>query len=192
MSDSRSEAAIDSVLREDRVFPPSADFSSRAHIASRADYDRLYRRSVEDPEGFWAEMARRLHWSTPWHRVLDWQPPYAQWFAGGRLNVSENCLDRHLAGPRRNKAAIIWEGEPGERRVLTYQSLHREVCRCANALRALGVRAGDRVGIYLPMIPEAAIAMLACARIRASSSTRAGRRGSRRASSTRRAATSSM
>ncbi|TMA46362.1 MAG: acetyl-coenzyme A synthetase, partial [Deltaproteobacteria bacterium] len=170
MSDSRSEAAIDSVLREDRVFPPSADFSSRAHIASRADYDRLYRRSVEDPEGFWAEMARRLHWSTPWHRVLDWQPPYAQWFAGGRLNVSENCLDRHLAGPRRNKAAIIWEGEPGERRVLTYQSLHREVCRCANALRALGVRAGDRVGIYLPMIPEAAIAMLACARIGATHS----------------------
>jgi len=170
MSDSRSEAAIDSVLREDRVFPPSADFSSRAHIASRADYDRLYRRSVEDPEGFWAEMARRLRWSTPWQRVLDWQPPFAQWFVGGRLNVSENCLDRHLAGPRRNKAAIIWEGEPGERRVLTYQSLHREVCRCANALRALGVRAGDRVGIYLPMIPEAAIAMLACARIGATHS----------------------
>src|SRR5437899_1175460 len=170
MSDSRSEAAIESVLREGRVFPPSADFSSRAHIASRADYDRLYRRSVEDPEGFWAEMARRLHWSTPWHRVLDWQPPYAQWFAGGRLNVSENCLDRHLAGPRRNKAAIIWEGEPGERRVLTYHALHREVCRFANVLKALGVKAGDRVGIYLPMIPEAAIAMLACARIGATHS----------------------
>jgi acetyl-CoA synthetase len=170
MSDSRSEAAIDSVLREDRVFPPSADFSRQAHIASRADYDRLYERSVRDPENFWAEMALRLRWSAPWQRVLDWQPPFAKWFVGGRLNVSENCLDRHLTGARRNKAAIIWEGEPGERRVLTYQSLHREVCRCANALRALGVRSGDRVGIYLPMIPEAAIAMLACARIGATHS----------------------
>ena len=170
MSDSRSEAAIDSVLREDRVFPPSADFSRQAHIASRADYDRLYERSVRDPENFWAEMALRLRWSAPWQRVLDWQPPFAKWFVGGRLNVSENCLDRHLTGARRNKAAIIWEGEPGERRVLTYQALHREVCRCANALRALGVRSGDRVGIYLPMIPEAAIAMLACARIGATHS----------------------
>jgi acetyl-CoA synthetase len=115
-------------------------------------------------------MALRLRWSAPWQRVLDWQPPFAKWFVGGRLNVSENCLDRHLTGARRNKAAIIWEGEPGERRVLTYQSLHREVCRCANALRALGVRSGDRVGIYLPMIPEAAIAMLACARIGATHS----------------------
>src|SRR5215470_15776861 len=170
MSDSRSEAAIDSVLREDRVFPPSADFSRQAHIASRADYDRLYERSVKSPEDFWAEMALRLHWNAPWQRVLDWQPPFAKWFVGGRLNVSENCLDRHLTDGRRNKAAIIWEGEPGERRVLTYQALHREVCRCANALRALGVRSGDRVGIYLPMIPEAAIAMLACARIGATHS----------------------
>jgi len=170
MSDSRSEAAIDSVLREDRVFPPSADFSRQAHIASRADYDRLYERSVKNPEDFWADMALRLHWSAPWQRVLDWQPPFARWFVGGRLNVSENCLDRHLTGARRNKAAIIWEGEPGERRVLTYQALHREVCRCANALRTLGVRSGDRVGIYLPMIPEAAIAMLACARIGATHS----------------------
>src|SRR5215467_15082219 len=166
MSDSRSEAAIDSVLREDRVFPPSADFSRQALIASRADYDRLYERSVEDPEDFWAEMALRLRWSTPWQRVLDWQPPFAKWFVGGTLNIADNCLDRHLEGPRRNKAALIWVGEPeGETRVLTYQALHREVCRFANVLRGLGVRKGDRVGIYLPMIPEAAIAMLACTRI---------------------------
>src|SRR5256712_10275188 len=160
MSDSRSEAAIDSVLREDRVFPPSADFSHRAHIASRADYDRLYRRSVEDPEGFWAEMALRLRWSAPWQRVLDWQPPFAQWFVGGRLNVSENCLDRHLAGPRRNKAAIVWEGEPGERRVLTYQALPPAGGRFANAPPAPRVRAGDRGGLYLPPIPPPAVGIL--------------------------------
>src|SRR5581483_6893355 len=136
-----------------------------AHVPSRTSYDELYRRSVDDPDGFWGEMAARLTWAAPWTKVLDWQPPFAKWFVGGRLNVAENCLDRHLAGPRRNKAAIVWEGEPGERRVLTYHALHREVCRVANVLRGLGVRAGDRVGIYLPMIPEAAIAMLACARI---------------------------
>jgi len=170
MSDPQSQATIDSVLREHRVFAPPADFSRRARVASRADYDALYRRSVDDPEGFWAEMASTLRWSTRWQRVLDWQAPLAKWFVGGRLNVAENCLDRHLDGARRNKAAIIWEGEPGERRVLTFQALHREVCRCANVLKSLGVKAGDRVGIYLPMIPEAAIAMLACARIGATHS----------------------
>ncbi|HZP40876.1 MAG TPA: acetate--CoA ligase [Candidatus Binatia bacterium] len=165
MSDDTARAAIDSVLREDRVFPPPPTFSRLAHVPSRTAYDELYRRSVDDPDGFWGEMAARLTWAAPWTKVLDWQPPFAKWFVGGRLNVAENCLDRHLAGPRRNKAAIVWEGEPGERRVLTYHALHREVCRVANVLRGLGVRAGDRVGIYLPMIPEAAIAMLACARI---------------------------
>jgi acetyl-CoA synthetase len=165
MAEPTGPAAIDSVLREDRVFPPPLPFSRAARIPSRAAYDALYRRSIEDPEGFWGEMAGRLRWATPWQRVLDWQPPFAKWFVGGRLNLADNCLDRHLAGPRRNKAAIVWEGEPGDRRVLTYHALHREVCRFANVLKSLGVTPGDRVGIYLPMIPEAAIAMLACARI---------------------------
>jgi len=161
---------IESVLQEDRVFAPPEGFASEAFVPSRDHYDEIYRRSVADPSGFWGEQAARLRWMKPWERVLDWDAPNAKWFVGGRLNVSDNCLDRHLAGPRRNKAAIIWEGEPGERRVLTYFELHREVCRFANALKRLGVRSGDRVGIYLPMIPEAAIAMLACARIGATHS----------------------
>ena len=165
-----SEATIDSVLREERVFPPPPAFSAAARIPDRATYDALYRRSIEDPEGFWAEMAGELRWAARWTRVLDWQPPFARWFVGGRLNVADNCLDRHLEGPRRNKAALLWVGEPGDRRVLTYHELHREVCRFANVLKALGVSAGDRVGIYLPMIPEAAVAMLACARIGATHS----------------------
>ena len=165
MSDPTGQAAIDSVLRENRVFPPPAAFTQQAHVGGRSGYDALYKRSVEDPEAFWAETARELRWSTPWRQVLDWKPPFAKWFVGGTLNLSDNCLDRHLDGPRRNKAAIVWEGEPGERRVLTYHQLHREVCRFANVLKSLGVKAGDRVGIYLPMIPEAAVAMLACARI---------------------------
>src|SRR5438132_1415053 len=170
MSETKPQAAIDSVLREERVFPPPDEFSRHAHVPDRARYDALYRWSVDDPEGFWREMAGRLRWMTPFKRVLDWQPPFAQWFVGGKLNIADNCLDRHLAGPRRNKAALVWEGEPGERRVLTYHALHREVCRFANVLKGLGVKAGDRVGIYLPMIPEAAIAMLACARIGATHS----------------------
>jgi acetyl-CoA synthetase len=157
---------IQSILKEGRVFPPAAAFSAAAHIKSLAEYEALYRRSVEDPEGFWAEQAKTLHWQKTWDRVLDWQPPFAKWFVGGQLNLSENCLDRHLDTWRRNKAAIIWEGEPaGEVRTLTYLQLHREVCRFANALKALGVEKGDRVGLYLPMVPEAAVAMLACARI---------------------------
>jgi acetyl-CoA synthetase len=170
MSEDKGLSAIDSVLREDRVFPPPESFAADAYVPSREHYNELYRRSVEDPSGFWGEMAARLRWSTPWERVLDWEPPNAKWFVGGTINVSDNCLDRHLNGPRRNKAAIIWEGEPGERRVLTYHALHREVCKFANVLKGLGVAKGDRVGIYLPMIPEAAIAMLACARIGATHS----------------------
>src|SRR6266478_8172870 len=170
MSETKGQAAIDTVLREERVFPPPPEFSRHAHVPDRARYDALYQWSVDDPEGFWREMAGRLRWMTHFHRVLDWQPPFAKWFVGGKLNIADNCLDRHLAGPRRNKAALVWEGEPGERRVLTYHGLHREVCRFANVLKGLGVRAGDRVGIYLPMIPEAAIAMLACARIGATHS----------------------
>jgi acetyl-CoA synthetase len=171
MSDRESQSAIDSVLRENRVFPPPAEFSRNAHVSGRKAYDELYERSVKDPEGFWADLAeKKLRWTTRWSKVLDWQPPFAKWFVGGKINISDNCLDRHLSGPRRTKPAIIWEGEPGEKRVLTYEELHREVCRFANGLKKLGVRAGDRVGIYLPMIPEAVVAMLACARIGATHS----------------------
>ncbi len=148
------------LLNEDRRFAPTAEFSSRAEGTMA-----LYQSAAADRLAFWEEQARALDWFTPWHTVLDWQLPHAKWFLGGQLNVSTNCLDRHLAGAKRNQAALIWEGEPGDRRVLTYWELHREVCRAANALKAHGVRRGDRVVIYLPMIPEAAIAMLACARI---------------------------
>ncbi len=148
------------LLTEDRRFPPPAGFAERA-VATQALYDR----ADADRLGFWEDEAKRLEWSRPWETVLEWQLPHAKWFAGGELNVSVNCLDRHLRGARRNQAALIWEGEPGDTRVLTYWDLHREVCRAANALRRLGVQKGDRVAIYLPMIPEAAIAMLACARI---------------------------
>jgi acetyl-CoA synthetase len=161
---------IESVLKEQRVFPPDPAFAAAAHVKSLAEYERIYRQSVEEPEAFWASVARELDWFTPWTRVLDWNPPDAKWFVGATVNISYNCLDRHLTTWRRNKAAIIWEGEPGDRRVLTYQMLHREVVRCAAALKQLGVRRGDRVAIYMPMIPELPIAMLACARIGATHS----------------------
>ena len=148
------------LLSEQRRFPPSAEFVARA-VAT----PELYRRAKADRLAFWEAEARTLEWMTPWSRVLEWTPPHAKWFVGGKLNVSVNCLDRHLTGPRRNKAALIWEGEPGDRRTLTYWELSREVNRAAGALRKLGVGRGDRVAIYLPMIPEAAIAMLACTRI---------------------------
>ena len=151
---------LDTLLHEGRRFPPSAEFAANA-VATQALYDA----AVRDRLAFWEEQARALEWMTPWTRVLEWKAPHARWFDGGRLNVAANCLDRHLAGPRRNKAAIIWEGEPGDRRVYTYWALAREVGRAANALKRLGVRKGDRVAIYLPMVPEAAISMLACARI---------------------------
>jgi acetyl-CoA synthetase len=161
---------IQSVLKESRLFAPPEGFSSAAHLKSLAEYEALYRRSVVDPDGFWSEQAQALLWRRPWEKVLDWKPPFAKWFVGGQLNLSENCLDRHLTTWRRHKAAIVWEGEPGEVRTLTYLQLHREVCRFANVLKGLGVAKGDRVGIYLPMIPEAAVAMLACARIGATHS----------------------
>jgi len=157
---------IESVLQEDRTFPPPSDFSQQAHIPSLERYRQLYEQAQADPEAFWADLAEReLHWFRKWDRVLDWQPPFAQWFVGGQTNAAYNCLDRHLHTWRRNKAALIWEGEPGDSRTLTYAQLHREVCQMANAFKQLGVGKGDRVGIYMPMIPEAAIAMLACARI---------------------------
>jgi acetyl-CoA synthetase len=160
-----SAPTIESVSQERRVFPPPAEFAKHALITSRAAYEALYHRSLEDPEGFWAEQARSLSWFAQPEQILDWKPPFAKWFSGGTLNVAHNCLDRHLASVTRNKAAIIWEGEPGDVRVLTYYQLFREVCRCANALQKLGVGGGDRVGIYMGMVPEAVIAMLACARI---------------------------
>jgi len=157
---------IESHLIETRVFKPSDGFVQHALIPSLEQYKELYQQSIQDPEGFWDKQATELLlWQKKWDAVLKWEAPFAQWFVGGKLNVSENCLDRHLNGPRRNKAAIIWEGEPGEVRTVTYQQLHREVCKFANVLKRNHVQKGDRVIIYMPMCPEAAIAMLACARI---------------------------
>jgi acetyl-CoA synthetase len=161
---------ITSVLKETRSFPPSAEFAAHAHVKSLAEYETLFKRAADDPEGFWAEQAESLAWFTKWTKVLEWNEPFAKWFVGGKLNASYNCVDRHLDGPRRNKAAIIFEGEPGDSRVLRYQDLHREVCKFANALKKLGIKPGDRITIYMPMIPEAVIAMLACARIGATHS----------------------
>jgi len=156
---------IESHLIENRVFKPSKEFSKKARIQSLAQYRKMWEESIKKPDKFWAREAADLTWNKKWTKVLDWKEPFAKWFVGGKLNVSENCLDRHLGGPRQNKAAIIWEGEPGERRVITYQQLHREVCRFANVLKRNKIKKGDRVIIYMPMIPEAAIAMLACARL---------------------------
>ncbi|HUN85867.1 MAG TPA: acetate--CoA ligase [Terracidiphilus sp.] len=156
---------LDSTLRENRIFPPPEEFSRTAYIQSLEQYEAMYRKSIEDPEGFWSAAAKELHWFKPWDKVLDWKIPSAQWFVGGKLNLSFNCLDRHLSGPRRDKTAIIWEGEPGEIRRLTYLELHAEVQKFANALKDLGIRKGDRVAIYMGMTPELAIALLACARI---------------------------
>ncbi len=163
-------ADITSVLKESRVFPPPPEFAARAHVKSMAEYERLWQRAHDAPEEFWAEQARQLHWFKPWDRVLEWKEPHAQWFVGGKLNASYNCIDRHLEAGRKNKAAIVWEGEPGDSRVLRYQDLHREVCKFANVLKAQGVKAGDRVTVYMPMVPELAITLLACARIGAAHS----------------------
>lgn len=160
-----STNAIDSVLNEQRVFEPSSEFRAGAQIKSRAEYERLYKEAKDDPEGFWAKIARELHWFKTWDRVLEWKLPFAKWFLGGELNLSYNCLDRQAATWRKNKAAILWEGEPGNSRTLTYQQLLREVCKFANVLKSLGVKKGDRVAIYMGMVPELPIAMLACARI---------------------------
>ena len=166
-----SESNIESILNEERSFSPSAEFANQSYVRSPREYEQLYSKAAANPERFWAELAEQeLHWFQKWETVLDWQPPNAKWFVGGKLNISYNCLDRHLTTWRRNKAAIIWEGEPGDSRTITYGELHREVCLFANAMKQLGVTKGDRVAIYMPMIPEAAIAMLACARIGAAHS----------------------
>ena len=158
-------ASIESHMVENRVFKPAKEFAKKAHVSSMDEYRSLWKKSVRNPEKFWGGLARELDWRKKWKQVLEWKAPFAKWFIGGKLNVAENCLDRHLHGPKKNKAAIIWEGEPGESRTLTYAQLHREVCRFANVLKRNKVKKGDRVLIYMPMIPEAAIAMLACARI---------------------------
>ncbi|MGC1299143.1 MAG: AMP-binding protein, partial [Alloacidobacterium sp.] len=156
---------LDSVLRENRVFPPPAEFAAKARIKSLAEYEQMYRRSVDDPESFWAEAARELYWFKPWEKVLEWNLPWAKWFVGGRINLSYNCVDRHALGGKRDKVASLWEGEPGEVRRLTFRDLHTEVQRVANSLKGLGIRKGDRVAVYMGMTPELAIAILACARI---------------------------
>ena len=156
---------IESHLVENRVFSPSAEFSATSHVKSLDEYKKLHAESIADPEKFWAGMADSLTWQQKWDTVLEWKHPYAKWFTGGKINVSENCLDRHIAAGKGDKAAIIWEGEPGDKRTITYSDLHAEVCKFANVLKNNGVTSGDRVIIYMPMVPEAAIAMLACARI---------------------------
>jgi acetyl-CoA synthetase len=166
MADKKPPAEIADLLQEDRTFPPPPDFRANANINDEG----VYARADRDPEGFWASFASELEWFTPWTTVLDWKPPHAKWFVGGTINASVNCVDRHVRGPRRNKAALIWEGEPGDRRTLTYFDLYRQVGQFANVLKSLGVKRGDRVAIYLPLIPELAIAMLACARIGAAHS----------------------
>ncbi len=156
---------IDSLLQENRVFPPPAEFSAKAHIKSLEEYKRIYAEASENPEAFWGKVAEELHWFKPWTKVLEWDAPWAKWFSGGKINLSYNCLDRHVASSRRDKVAILWEGEPGDTRSLTYAELLAEVERFANALKELGVTKGDRIAIYMGMVPELAIAMLACARI---------------------------
>ncbi|CAN5414171.1 acetate--CoA ligase [soil metagenome] len=167
-----SSTGIESTQQENRLFPPPAEFASKAHIKSREQYDKLYRESIADPQKFWGDIAGALHWFTKWNKILDWQPPYAKWFVGGKTNLSDNCLDRHVEAGRGDKVAILWEGEPethagqgGEVRRYTYKQLRDDVGRFANGLKNLGVKKGDRVTIYMPMIPEAVVAMLACARI---------------------------
>src|SRR5215471_19485742 len=161
MAEKPAPPEIADLLQENRSFPPPEAFRAQATVRD----EDVYARAERDPEAFWAGFAKELEWFTSWTQVLDWKPPHAKWFVGGTLNASVNCVDRHVRGPRRNKAAIVWEGEPGDRRTLTYFDLYRQVSQFANVLKSLGVRKGDRVAIYLPLIPELAISMLACARI---------------------------
>ncbi len=170
MSTDKDATAIESVLHEERKFPPPADFAAESLLGDIETYEAMYRRSIEDPEAFFGEVANELHWFEKWHTVREWTHPHVKWFVGGKTNLAYNCLDRHLSTWRRNKAAIIWEGEPGDSRTLTYHELHHEVGRFANAMKAKGIQCGDRVAIYMGMVPELAIAVLACARIGATHS----------------------
>ncbi len=159
------KVAIESILNETRVFPPPSKFAAEAHISSFEAYEKLYAEAAADPTAFWEKQAEELHWFRKWDTALEWNEPFAKWFVGGKTNASFNCLDRHITGWRKNKAAIIWEGEPGEIKTITYLQLHQEVSRFANVLKRLGVTAGDRVALYMPLVPALAVAMLACARI---------------------------
>src|SRR5688572_14230916 len=165
MADTGSSSTLSNLSTESRTFPPSDEFAAQANAT-----EEWHERAAEDREGFWAEQGDRLHWHQKWERVVDWNPPFAKWFVGGTLNVAYNCVDRHVAGGHGDQVAYHWEGEPGDTRTISYAELRREVCKAANALASLGVRAGDRVAIYLPMIPETVIAMLACARLGAAHS----------------------
>ncbi len=165
MSDS-----IDSVLQEKRLFDPPKAFARQALLSDPQEYERLYRRSIDDPQGFWGEAAEEFHWFERWNEVLEWDEPHANWFVGGKTNLAYNCLDLQIERGLGNKVAFFWEGEPGDKRVLTYSELLVEVSRLANVLKSKGIKAGDVVAIYLPMIPEAVVAMLACARIGATHS----------------------
>ncbi len=156
---------IDSMLQENRVFPPSAEFSAKAHIKSLEEYERIYAEAAANPEAFWAGVAKELHWFEPWTKVLEWDAPWAKWFVGGKINISYNCLDRHVIAGHGDKIAFLWEGEPGDARTLTYTQMLAQVELFANVLKGLGVVKGDRVTLYMGMVPELAIAMLACARI---------------------------
>ena len=156
---------IESTLTEERIFQPPKEFSEQAYIKSFDEYEQIYDQAAQNPEEFWASAAESLHWFKKWDTILEWNAPFAKWFVGGTLNIAYNCLDRHLETSRRNKAAIIWEGEPGEIRTITYQQLHTEVSKFANVLKKLGIKSGDRVALYMPLVPELAMAMLACARI---------------------------
>jgi acetyl-CoA synthetase len=168
-----NQTGIESTLQENRVFQPPKEFSAKAHVRTRADYDRLYRESIDQPEAYWGRVAGELHWFKKWDRVLDWKAPYARWFVGGKTNAAYNCLDYQVEQGRGEKAAILWEGEPesgrpgsgGSVHRVTYRQLRDDVCRFANGLKSLGVKKGDRVTIYMPMVPEAVVAILACARL---------------------------
>ena len=161
----QSSGKIDTVMHEARLFPPSPEFSEKARIKSLEQYQAMWDEAAADPLAFWDKYAQELHWFKPYDKVLEWNEPYAHWFVGGQTNVSYNCLDAVIAAGKGDKKAIIWEGEPGEVTTLTYAELHREVCKFANVLKKLGIQQGDVVSIYMPMVPELAIAMLACARI---------------------------
>ena len=166
MSDAKKQENLDALLEENRKFPPSEEFRKQAN----ANDPEIYERARRDPESFWAQQAERLDWFKKWDKVSEWNAPWAKWFLGGKINITHNCVDRHAASSRRNKAAIIWEGEPGDSRIITFGILQREVNKFANVLKSLGVRKGDRVAIYMGMIPELPITMLACAKIGAAHS----------------------
>lgn len=169
MAEAKSGQIVN-VMKEERLFPPSAEFAAKARISSMEQYQKMWDEASRDIEAFWNKFASELHWFKPYEKVLEWNEPFAKWFVGGQTNVSYNCLDIHLGTPRANKAALIWEGEPGDVQVMTYQMLHREVCKFANVLKKMGIKKGDVVAIYMPMIPELVITMLACARIGAAHS----------------------